>query len=84
MRVNSLNDNYSPYGIACVRCNDQLIAPNWSEFVSEFHVRHFWSCESCGRQFETLDDVRAAPPLRLVERIRVFPCLSHERRTTAP
>ena len=60
MRVNSVNDNYSPYGIACVRCNDQLIAPNWSEFVSEFHVRHFWSCESCGRQFETLDDVRGS------------------------
>ena len=60
MRVNSVDENYSSYGIACVRCDDQLIAPNWSEFVSEFHVRHFWSCESCGRQFETLDDVRGS------------------------
>ena len=49
-------DNYS-YGIACVRCNYTLIAPNWSEYVSEHQVRHSWSCESCGHKFETLDDV---------------------------
>jgi len=60
MRVKSVYDNYSSYGIACVHCNDRLIAPNWSEFVSEFHVRHFWSCENCGRQFETLGDVRGS------------------------
>jgi transcription elongation factor Elf1 len=46
-----------PYGIACIRCNERLIAPNWSEYVSKHQVRHSWSCESCGRQFETLADV---------------------------
>jgi hypothetical protein len=60
MRVSSTSDNYSSYGIACIRCNARLIAPNWSEFVSEFHVRHSWSCESCGHQFETLDDVQGS------------------------
>ena len=50
-------DSYS-HGIACVRCNYTLIAPNWSEYVNEHQVRHSWSCESCGRQFATLDDVR--------------------------
>ena len=49
-------DNYA-YGIACVRCNFTLIAPNWSEYVSERHIRHFWSCESCGHQFTTSDDL---------------------------
>jgi hypothetical protein len=33
-------NNYSPYGIACIRCNDRLIAPNWSEYVSERNIRH--------------------------------------------
>jgi hypothetical protein len=50
--------NQSPYGIACVRCNDSLIAPNWSEYVSERHIRHSWSCESCGHQFEIADHLR--------------------------
>ena len=44
-------ESYS-YGIACVRCNYTLIAPNWSEYVSEHQVRHSWSCESCGHQFD--------------------------------
>ena len=52
-------DSYS-YGIACVRCNYTLIAPNWSEYVSEHQVRHSWSCENCGHQFETLDDVQVS------------------------
>jgi hypothetical protein len=45
--------NFPPYGIACILCNDSLIAPNLSEYVSERHVRHSWSCESCDHQFET-------------------------------
>ena len=52
--------NQSPYGIACVRCDDRLIAPSWSEFVSEGHIRHSWTCESCGHQFETSDRFNAA------------------------
>ena len=59
MMVTSTNI-HSPYGIACIRCNDSLIAPNWSEYVSEQHVRHSWSCESCGHQFETSDRLRFA------------------------
>ena len=55
--VNSAK-NHSPYGIACVCCDDRLIAPNWSEYVSEHHVRHAWSCDSCGHQFETSDHLR--------------------------
>jgi hypothetical protein len=45
--------SHSPYGVACIRCRDTVIAPNWSEFVSENIIRHSWSCESCGSQFET-------------------------------
>jgi hypothetical protein len=57
MVVTSTN-NYSPYGIACILWNDSLIAPNLSEYVSERHVRHSRSCESCDHQFETFQYLR--------------------------
>jgi hypothetical protein len=43
------------FGIGCEECDASLIAPIWSEYVSEAHVRHSWSCESCGHQFVTSD-----------------------------
>jgi len=73
--------NHSPYGITCIRCNEGLIAPNWSKYVSERHIRHFWSCESCGHQFETSDDLginaftktrQKVPPLSLACRVNDF------------
>jgi transcription elongation factor Elf1 len=39
---------------ACPRCNDVLFAATASEHVSEKHVRHVWSCDSCGHEFSTL------------------------------
>ena len=33
---------------------------SYSEYVTEHHIRHSWSCESCGHQFETLHDVRGS------------------------
>jgi hypothetical protein len=47
--------NQSSFGTVCRRCNDKLIAPNWSTYVSERHIRHFWICDSCGQHFETSD-----------------------------
>jgi ribosomal protein L37AE/L43A len=37
----------------CAQCGQALIAPTWSEHVSERCVRHVWSCEACGYEFET-------------------------------
>jgi rubredoxin len=37
----------------CPQCNASLLAPNWSEHLSERCVRHTWSCEACGYEFET-------------------------------
>jgi hypothetical protein len=51
-------NGYSSYGIACLRCNDNLIAPDWSRYVSEHHISHSWSCGRCGHQFETSDYLR--------------------------
>ena len=38
---------------SCPKCNDLLFAPAASEFVSKEHVRHQWSCETCGHEFST-------------------------------
>jgi hypothetical protein len=27
-----ISTGYHSYGIACIRCNERLIAPNWSEY----------------------------------------------------
>ena len=45
-------ENYARYGMACVECNDLLIAPNWSAYVSNHEVRHLWCCEECRREIE--------------------------------
>jgi rubredoxin len=37
----------------CPQCNASLMAPNWSEHLSERCVRHMWSCEVCDYEFET-------------------------------
>jgi hypothetical protein len=37
----------------CPQCSEWLLAPDWSEYLNERCVRHSWSCEACGYQFET-------------------------------
>ena len=37
----------------CVKCGEALIAPEWSEYVSEQLVLNLWSCPMCGCHFET-------------------------------
>lgn len=38
---------------ACPQCGETLLAPEWSEHVSERCIRHYWTCESCGYGFES-------------------------------
>ena len=45
--------------LPCAQCGDPLVAPQWSEHVSERCVRHLWSCEACGYEFETSIYLRA-------------------------
>ena len=37
----------------CLQCGAWLLAPDWSEHLNERCVRHTWSCEACGYDFET-------------------------------
>jgi rubredoxin len=37
----------------CPQCSAWLLAPDWSEHISERRVRHSWSCDVCSYAFET-------------------------------
>ena len=36
----------------CAQCGAHIVAPEWSEHLSETRVRNVWSCEACGYRFE--------------------------------
>ena len=43
----------SSFGMKCVQCDNELIAPEGSEHWNERHVRHLWRCPKCDCCFET-------------------------------
>jgi len=51
-------DNRARSGMACSECNDLLIAPKSSAYVSNLEVRHVWSCENCGHEIEMAVNLR--------------------------
>ena len=48
-------DDYSPYGMTCPQCNDLMIAPSRSAYVSSNSALHCWSCDTCGHDVEIFD-----------------------------
>jgi DNA-directed RNA polymerase subunit RPC12/RpoP len=43
----------------CAQCGADVIAPEWSEHLSDKRVRNVWLCEDCGYQFEDTVYMRA-------------------------
>ena len=39
--------------VPCAQCGDTLFAPEWSEYLDDRRIRHLWSCDACGYEFET-------------------------------
>ena len=44
----------STFGISCIRCNEELIAPDKSEYCAGTHIRHLWHCAKCSARFESI------------------------------
>jgi ribosomal protein L37AE/L43A len=40
------------FGNSCAQCRADIIAPEWSAHLSDYYVRHIWSCDACGYRFE--------------------------------
>ena len=49
-----LSNRRSKFGITCVQCSNELIAPERSEYRNERQVRHLWRCRKCDCCFETI------------------------------
>ena len=49
-----LSSRRSKFGMTCVQCSSELIAPERSEFRNERQVRHLWHCWECDFCFESL------------------------------
>lgn len=53
-KVKAANERLVAYSKnKCPQCDGWLLAPEWSEYLNERRVRHTWSCEACGYEFET-------------------------------
>lgn len=61
----------------CAKCGEMLIAPDWSEFVSECLVVNLWSCTKCGDRFDTkaFMPADAEPKMSKIEWEEMFPPL---------
>lgn len=43
---------FSP-AVPCAQCGVTIPAPEWSEPFDPCRVRHLWTCNFCGYEFET-------------------------------
>src|SRR5437763_11283807 len=69
------------YRKPCAQCGDLLIAPEWSEHISERCIRHVWACEACGYEFETAVYLSAHSPGTLAARGGGSPRMSSDPQT---
>jgi hypothetical protein len=59
----------SSFGTNCVRCGDELIAPERSEYRDEGQIRHFWHCSRCDCSFEVIPSAQAEAIGNIMRRI---------------
>jgi hypothetical protein len=55
----------SSFGINCVQCGNELVAPERSEYRDERHVLHLWRRSRCDRSFEVIWSAVGTMPRRL-------------------
>ena len=46
---------------SCPQCGDLVMAPESSEFLRGYDIRHNWVCDECEYLFETLVSFNSAP-----------------------
>ena len=59
----------STFGIKCVRCTDQLIATERSEFRHGTQIRHLWYCANYEISFDSVESI----PVRAMTTDDIFP-----------
>jgi hypothetical protein len=64
-----VSNRRSTFGIDCVRCKDELIAPERSEYRHGMHIRHLWYCSNCETSFESPESI----PVEAMTTDDIFP-----------
>jgi hypothetical protein len=64
-----VSNRRSTFGSHCVRCKDELIAPEKSEYCDGTHIRHLWYCSNCETSFESLESI----PVEAMTADDIFP-----------
>ncbi len=59
----------SSFGMKCVRCKDDLIAPEKSEYRHGTHIRYQWYFASCKNSFDSLESI----PVEAMTTDDIFP-----------
>ena len=59
----------SSFGTNCVQCDNELIAPERSEYRDERQIRHFWHCSRCEFSFEVISPAHTKSIEDIVRRI---------------
>jgi hypothetical protein len=49
-----VSNRRSTFGLNCVRCGDELVAPERSEYWNKRHIHHLWRCPKCDCCFATI------------------------------
>ena len=49
-----VSNRRSTFGTRCAQCDNELIAPEWSECRNERQVHHLWHCWECDFYFESV------------------------------
>ena len=44
----------SNFGMKCIQCHNELIAPELSEYRDERHILHPWRCSKCDCCFDVI------------------------------
>jgi hypothetical protein len=66
------------FGMRCVRCHHEIIAPHKTELLDDKVIRHLWHCPNCKARFESFP--RFPKDAKLVKEVMksvdVFPPLN--------
>ncbi len=59
VRMPTVSSRSSNFGMNCFKCSHELIAPERSQYWSEWDIRHHWHCPKCNSCFETITDTKS-------------------------
>ena len=68
----------SLFGMRCVRCGHELIAPLKAEFLDDDIIRHLWHCSRCEARFESFPRFRKSVRETMMT-VDVFPPLNEAK-----